>query len=84
MRAGKNDPVRGQGHFLVIVPALSGLLHQFACYGLLFPVQDCGWLLVVFALFKLPDNTFFLNKSFETLNGFFQHLVIIYDDMRQN
>jgi len=80
MRKEKAPKRKGE---LIIVFALSGLFHKFSCYGLLFPVKDCGGLLIVFTLFKFTNNTFFFYEPLETLNCFFQHLVIIYNDMSQ-
>jgi hypothetical protein len=68
---------------LIIVFALSGFFHKLSGNRLLFPVEDCGGLLVVFPFFKFPDDAFFFHHPLKTFNGLFQHLVIIYDDMSQ-
>ena len=88
----RNNMIKSEGaktavlHFyikLIIIPALSGLFHQFPRDGLFFPVKDCRGLFVVFPFFKFPDDAFFFNKPLKTFDCFFQHFVIIYDDMSQ-
>jgi hypothetical protein len=68
---------------LIIVFAFPGFFHQFPRDRLLFPVEDSGGFFIVFPFFEFPDDAFFFHHTFKTFNGFFKHLVIIYDDMSQ-
>jgi hypothetical protein len=68
---------------LIIVFAFPGFFHQFPRDCLLFSVEDSGGFFIIFPFFEFPDDAFFFHHAFKTFNGFFKHLVIIYDDMSQ-
>jgi hypothetical protein len=69
--------------FLIFGAAFSGFFKQFPLNRLLFPVEDSGGFLKIFPFFKFPDDAFFFHHPFKPFDGFFQHLVVVNDNMRQ-
>lgn len=60
---------------------LAKLLHLFSQQGFLLPVFYRGRFLEVFPALILPDNTFLLNHTLKTFDGFFQRFVVVNSDI---
>jgi hypothetical protein len=68
---------------LIFGAAFSVFFKQLSLNCLLFPVEDGGGFFIVFPFFKFPDDAFFFHHPFEPFDGFFQHLAVVNDNMRQ-